>query len=72
MNDHTKLGGVFAAVKDGFKVAGGRAMLAMATEVNDFRNTYVAHQEKELTDAKLAKRQLSAWVEALKAFTTAD
>jgi len=33
--------------------------------VNDFRNTYVAHHEKDLTDVKLAESELRNWVEAL-------
>src|SRR5207249_1671065 len=50
LNDTTKLTGVFAVLKDKFQVKGGRDLLATVTELNDFRNTYVAHQEKELSD----------------------
>lgn len=72
LSDYTKLGGVFDAVGSGFKVAGGRTLLTMATSVNEFRNTYIAHQEKQLMDVQLVKRQLTSWVEALKGFTTAE
>lgn len=40
-------------------------MLSMVKGINDFRNNFVAHQEKELTDAGLAERQLKAWIEGL-------
>ena len=44
---------------------GGRKLLETITRINDFRNTYVAHQEKELTDRKLAEQELKIWIEAL-------
>jgi hypothetical protein len=34
-------------------------------EVNLARNTFVAHQEKELTDPAAAKAMLQRWVQAL-------
>jgi type III restriction enzyme len=71
LNDSLKLGGVFDAVKTRFKVAGGRELLATVTRVNDFRNSRVAHQEQELTDAKLARRELVVWIEALRQFVAA-
>lgn len=33
--------------------------------VYDFRNTYVAHQEQELKDRKLAERAVREWIETL-------
>jgi type III restriction enzyme len=71
LNDNTKLGGVFDTLKTRFKVAGGRDLLATATRVNEFRNTRIAHQEQELTDAKLAQRELIVWIEALRQFAAA-
>ena len=71
LNDNTKLGGVFDALKVRFKVAGGRDLLATATRVNDFRITRIAHQEQELTDAKLARRELIVWIEAPRQFAAA-
>ena len=59
-------------VKAGFKVQGGREMLSMVTGINDFRNTYVAHQEKELTDIDLAEKQLKAWIEGLRVLSGAN
>lgn len=71
LNDNTKIGGVFDSVTAKFKVTGGRALLSTVSEINDFRNKYVAHQE-ELTDRKLTERQLKEWIEALKTLTTAE
>lgn len=38
--------------------AGSRKILDRLTAVNDFRNTYVAHHEKELTEKAFAERNL--------------
>lgn len=72
LNDAAKIGGVFAAVKGKFKVQGGRDMLSMVKGINDFRNTFVAHQEKELTDVGLAERQLKAWIEGLRVLSGSE
>jgi type III restriction enzyme len=58
LNDKSKIGGVFEAVNTGFRFDGARSFLAEVTAVNDFRNTYIAHAEKELRDAAAAKSQL--------------
>ena len=71
LNDNTKLGGVFEAVKVKFRVTGGRDMLAAATRIYDFRNTRVAHQEREVTDPKEAESNLAGWIKGLKALTEA-
>lgn len=65
LNDSTKLGGTFDAVKTRFQVKGGREVLDRVQHVYDFRNNYVAHQEKELTDQKVAEKNLRTWVECL-------
>jgi type III restriction enzyme len=72
LNDNTKIGGVSEAVKGKFKVAGGRDMLAMVTRINDLRNTFVAHQEKEITDTKDAQQHLVERIAGLKALTEAS
>lgn len=72
LNDNTKIGGVFDAVKAKFKVEGARKFLDTLTRVNDFRNTRVAHQEQPVTDAKLAQRELVAWIDALRLFTSSS
>jgi type III restriction enzyme len=71
LNDNTKIDGVFQAVREKFKVAGGRQMLATVTRIYDFRNTRVAHQEKEVTDPKEAERHLVEWINGLKSLAEA-
>jgi type III restriction enzyme len=71
LNDNTKIDGVFQTVKEKFKVAGGRDLLATVTRIYDFRNTRVAHQEKEVTDAKEAQQHLVGWIKGLKTLTEA-
>ena len=65
LNDNTKLDGVFAAVREAFRIPGSRKLLERITEVNDFRNTHVAHPYKELSDKALVERNLKYWVETL-------
>lgn len=71
LNDRSKFGGVFDAVVERFNVGGSRKLLESVEAVNEFRNTRVAHQESELTDSKLAQRELVRWIEALRAVSEA-
>jgi type III restriction enzyme len=72
LNDNTRIEGDFQAVKAKFKVAGGRDMLATIIRIYDFRNTRVAHQEKDITDPKEAQQNLVGWITGLKALTEAS
>jgi type III restriction enzyme len=65
LNDTTKIGGVFEALRIQLRFQGGRKLLETVTRINDFRNTYVAHQERELVDRDLAKQELKIWIEML-------
>ncbi len=65
LNDHTKLTGVFEAVKTGFRFDGSRNLLDHVKTINDFRNTRVAHQETPLTDSAETKKALIIWVDGL-------
>jgi type III restriction enzyme len=65
LNDTTKIGGVFEALQTQLRFQGGRKFLETITRINDFRNTYIAHQEQELTDKNLAEQELKIWIEAL-------
>jgi type III restriction enzyme len=67
LNDNTKIDGVFKAITTAFRFEGSRALFDKIAAVNDFRNTYVAHAEKELRDGKLASQSLKSWVVALSA-----
>lgn len=65
LNDSTKIGGVFKAVSAEFRFDGARSVLDMVSAVNTFRNTYVAHGEKELRNGKVAEQNLRDWVTTL-------
>lgn len=65
LNDTTKIGGIFEALHTQLRFQGGRKFLDTITRINDFRNTYIAHQEQELTDKNLAEKELKIWIEAL-------
>lgn len=65
LNDTTKIEGVFEALQTQLRFQGGRKLLETVTRINDFRNTYIAHQEQELTDKNLAEQELKIWIEAL-------
>ncbi|MBF0564530.1 MAG: hypothetical protein HQK89_04750 [Nitrospirae bacterium] len=43
----------------------------VVNEINAFRNTYIAHVEKELTDVEKAKKGLISWVVGLYRIYTA-
>lgn len=65
LNDSTKIDGVFEALQTQLRFEVGRKVLETVARINDFRNTYIAHQEQELTDKNLAEQELKIWVEAL-------
>ncbi|CFX18355.1 Type III restriction enzyme, res subunit [Candidatus Filomicrobium marinum] len=65
LNDTTKIDGVFKEVNTTFRFEGSRALFEKISAVNEFRNTYVAHSQKELRDAKLAEQNLKSWIVAL-------
>lgn len=59
------IGGVFAAVRKTFSVPKAKDHLKRVSDLNEFRNTYVAHYEKPLTDRALTEKRLREWVEVL-------
>ena len=65
LHDRVKPGKVFEAIAKGFKTSGAKRLLERIQQVYDFRNSYVAHQQQELKDAGLAKRQIILWVDTL-------
>lgn len=65
VNDQSGFDGVFKAVREEFSIPGGANLLERITAVNEFRNTYVAHHEKELNDKKEARHMLIYWIETL-------
>ena len=71
LNDNAKLGGVFDATRLRFRLTGARDLLSKVTKINDFRNTFVAHQERELTDPGKAEAALKEWIGGLRAIAEA-
>ncbi len=66
VNDPSALGGVFDVVKIHFGGEENRKLLSVVAGINDFRNTWVAHQEKELVDAVLSEQELKRWIGGLR------
>ena len=65
LNDKIKPDGVFKSVRESFRWPGARKLLERVLEINEFRNTYVAHSNKELTDVTLARNNLKKWTETI-------
>ncbi len=65
LNCTTKIDGVFTALRNQFWIQSGHKLLEIIDRINKFRNTYIAHQEKELTDRNMARQELNVWIEAL-------
>jgi type III restriction enzyme len=65
LNDNAKLTGVFEALKTELRFPGSRDLLDRVTEMNEFRNTRIAHQITPLTVQPEAKAALITWIKAL-------
>lgn len=59
------IGPVFDCVRTSFQTDTGETF-ALVSRINSFRNTYVAHQRKELTDAAMARAALAEWADGLR------
>lgn len=66
-----QLGGVFEALRSSLHFDGAETLYQAVSEVNDFRNHYVAHQDEELRDCSQAKAELQHWVKAILLLTDA-
>lgn len=55
---------VFESVRAAFQADIGETF-ELVSRINTFRNTYVAHQKKELTDVVMARPALSEWASGL-------
>ena len=58
-------GGVFSAIRQRMRAIATKEFAEQIAGLNDFRNRYVAHQEKELSDAGIARTGLHSWLCAL-------
>jgi type III restriction enzyme len=59
------VGGVFHDVGKQFSTV-PEEIYRLVSNINTFRNDYVAHQEKELTDPVLARKALGEWAQGLR------
>lgn len=57
-----EVSGVFEAIKKSFEKIDNSDLYVTVKAITDLRNSYIAHQEKELTDINLARKGLIAWV----------
>jgi len=62
----TPPGGIFSAVKANFEDAAKTGLLDLVDKIYSFRNEYIAHQEKELSDKDAARQAMCDWILALK------
>ena len=58
--DHIR--GLFESIRRNFKDLRSAGTLKTLTEVYDFRNRYVAHQERELKDIQETRTALKQWI----------
>ncbi len=65
LNRKYEVGGVFEAVIEAFLEYVKQGLLQTISQITDFRNKYVAHQEMELTDPTIASDGLKMWVNGL-------
>jgi type III restriction enzyme len=59
------VGGVFQAVKARFADATKTDLYDVVDRIYNFRNEYIAHQERELSDPTLTRQALTEWVSGL-------
>lgn len=64
-SDEPAVGGVFQSVRQRFLPYASVELSKEINEIKDFRNTCVAHQEKEITDPEKAKEALKGWINGL-------
>ena len=57
-----EVGGIFEAIKKSFAKFSDTDLCETVKAITDFRNNFIAHQEKELTDINIAREGLIAWV----------
>jgi type III restriction enzyme len=59
------IAGIFEVIINKFAQYDGSDFSTHINAVRAFRNTYIAHQEKELTDATFARESLQMWIRGL-------
>ncbi|GAP22633.1 DEAD/DEAH box helicase family protein [Leptolinea tardivitalis] len=66
-----KTGGLYEAIRTQFSQFNESQLGERLDHIRTFRNTYIAHQEKELTESALAKQEMKNWITGLAAIYTA-
>ncbi len=65
MSKYKDVGGVFSAIRESFTKFTKTDLFDTVKSIADFRNNYIAHQEKELSDISTAKEGLAKWIVGL-------
>jgi type III restriction enzyme len=60
-----KVGGVFETVREKFSALSKTDLFQVADTIYTFRNEYVAHQDRELSNPEIANQALIEWAEGL-------
>jgi len=63
--DSEPLGGVFASIRSSFAVLADTDLRERLDHVYNFRNDYIAHEKKELSDTEVARQALGDWASTL-------
>lgn len=59
------LPGVYAAIRSRFGGLTGSGLPMLVRETYDFRNSYIAHEKRELTDLEATRKALREWIQTL-------
>jgi type III restriction enzyme len=65
LNSSYEIGGIFDAVKKGFIYYTKQNLLQTVGQITEFRNKYVAHQEADLNEIKIASDGVEMWITGL-------
>ncbi len=66
------LSGIFASIRSRFSDLTKTDLQQKVQQVYEFRNTYIAHQDTELTDVEKTRLALQTWVTTLQALYTIE
>ena len=58
-------GGIFETIKQRFATLATKEFVKEVEKINSFRNSYIAHQEQELSDVAQAREALKEWSKGL-------
>jgi type III restriction enzyme len=64
-NTRRRIGGVFDVVRKSFKEISNPDLFSVVDSIYQFRNEYIAHQDRELSDSTVARDALKLWTRGL-------